>query len=390
MTSCHASLKRSGLEDKTIFLLESKKFRDAHDVLRYSPIDLVQVLDIPLARAKVSPTTAHLLHSGCRFDPLPSARLAFDSSELNWSRDPFQPRPFDLALHPFIPFLLLSLARQEIIDTVSSRLASKVERTTALHMKQAELDDPRSVKTGLGTLDALLKGGLRAGTITEFVGPPGACKSQLCLQASLFATLPCRLGGLEGKVLYFDAENHFRAERLVQMAQNRFPERYLARPLLDKLLAHVLVSSVTSLSHLESMLPNLERTILEHAVRLIVVDNIAVLARTEYSPAETVARQQALGKVASSLKKVACAYRIPVVIANQVMSSGEWMESAREPHFPPPSLLLSLSKALLRAARPTKNIGPDKASRWISHFSFGLRTGGGLAGPCSPFFQWMT
>jgi len=261
MTSCHASLKRSGLEDKTVFLLESKKFRDAHDVLRYSPIDLVQVLDIPLARAK------------------------------------------------------------EIIDTVSSRLASKVERTTALHMKQAELDDPRSVRTGLDTLDSLLKGGLRAGTITEFVGPPGSCKSQLCLQASLFATLPRRLGGLEGKVLYFDAENHFRAERLVQMAQNRFPERYLAKPLLDKLLAHILVASVSSLSHLESMLPNLERTILEHAVRLIVIDNIAVLARTEYSPAETVARQQALGKIASSLKKVACAYRIPVVIANQVMST---------------------------------------------------------------------
>ena len=53
MTSDY-SLKRCGLKDQTVFLLESKKLRNAYDVLRLSAFDLVQVLDIPLDKAKVS------------------------------------------------------------------------------------------------------------------------------------------------------------------------------------------------------------------------------------------------------------------------------------------------------------------------------------------------
>ena len=260
-TSGDLSLRRCGLKDKTVFLLESKKLRSSYDVLRLTALDLVQQLDVSLGEAR------------------------------------------------------------EILAVVSSRVARRAERTTALHMKEAEIKDPRSVRTGLETLDDALKGGLRAGTVTELVGPPGSCKSQMCLQVALFATLPRNLGGLDGKVLYFDAENHFRAERLVQMAQARFPDRYLTVPLLHKLLGRVLVSQLSSLSHLESLLPSLEKTILEHDVRCIVVDNIAVLARTEYAIDETVRRQEVLGKVASYLKRLACAYRIPVVTVNQATAT---------------------------------------------------------------------
>lgn len=204
------------------------------------------------------------------------------------------------------------------MSTVSSRLVKKVERTTALHMKVAEQEDPRSVKTGVEALDEVLKGGLRAGTITEFVGPPGTRKSQLCLQVALFATLPKQLGGLDGKALYFDAENHFRVERLVQLAQVKFPDRYLALPLLNKMLHQILVSNVSTLSDLEGLLPNIERTVLEHDIRVIIIDNIAVLARMEYTgSSDIIARQKVLGKIASSLKKVACYYRIPIVIGKQ-------------------------------------------------------------------------
>ena len=127
--STDCSLKRSGLEEKTVFLLESKKIRSAYDLLRLTPIDLVQILNVSLSDAR------------------------------------------------------------EIVRTVSARLARRVERTTALHVKEAEVRDPRSVRTGLETLDEALKGGLRAGTVTELVGPPGSCKSQLCMQVALFATL---------------------------------------------------------------------------------------------------------------------------------------------------------------------------------------------------------
>ena len=259
MTSDY-SLKRCGLKDQTIYLLESKKIRTAYDVLRLSTIDLVQLVGVSYARAK------------------------------------------------------------EIRESVSTRICHKIDRTTAMHMKEVEQKDPRSVKTGIRTLDDVLKGGLRAGTITELVGPPGSCKSQLCLQVALFATLPRHLGGLDGRVLYFDTKNHFCVDRLVQMAQSRFPDRYLTLPLLNKLLSQILVSNLFTLSELDSLLPNIERVVLEHNIRTIIIDDIAVLARTEYAASETIERQRVLGKIASHLKKVACAYRIPVLIVNQVMS----------------------------------------------------------------------
>ena len=257
----NASLRRCGLEERTIFLLESKKIKTSHDVLRLTPLDLVQVLDVPLARAR------------------------------------------------------------EIVSTVGSSVARRVARTTALHMKEEETRDPRSARTGLDTLDAILNGGVRPGTITEFVGPAGSGKSQVCMQVAVFATLPQNLGGLDGKVLYFDAETHFRPERIAQIARARFPDRFASLPPLQKLLSRVLVSEVSSLSHLESLLPNVERAVLEHSIRCIVIDNIAVLARTEFTSSEDlVARQDILGRIASRLKKVACAYRIPIVVTNQIMS----------------------------------------------------------------------
>jgi RAD51-like protein 1 len=259
MSGDHYSLRRCGLNEKVVFLLESKKIRTAYDVLRLSPLDLVQLVGVPLVRA------------------------------------------------------------EEIRRSVSSSLSSKLDRTTAMHMKEVEQRDPRSARTGVRALDEALKGGLRAGTITEIVGPPGSCKSQVCLQVALLAALPRNLGGLEGKVLYFDGGNHFRVERLAEMSQARFPDASSSD--LNALLRQILVSNLFTLSDLEGLLPNLERTVLEHNIRTIIIDDIAHLARTEYTARESIfERQRVLGKIASHLKKVACDYRIPVLIVNQVMS----------------------------------------------------------------------
>ena len=53
MSGDNYSLRRCGLSEKVVFLLESKKVRTAYDVLRLSPIDLVQLVGVPLVRAQV-------------------------------------------------------------------------------------------------------------------------------------------------------------------------------------------------------------------------------------------------------------------------------------------------------------------------------------------------
>ena len=80
-------------------------------------------------------------------------------------------------------------------------------------MRRARAPEARPAGRPAQALDAALRGGVQAGGISELVGPAGVGKTQLCLMLTAFATLPRRLGWLEGTVLYFDTENKFSSER---------------------------------------------------------------------------------------------------------------------------------------------------------------------------------
>uniref|UniRef100_A0A8D8HE25 DNA repair protein RAD51 homolog 3 n=1 Tax=Culex pipiens TaxID=7175 RepID=A0A8D8HE25_CULPI len=56
--------------------------------------------------------------------------------------------------------------------------------------------------------------GVSVGLITEFCGPPGSGKTQMCLQLCVNANLPKELGGLGGKSLYLDTNFGFSPDRL--------------------------------------------------------------------------------------------------------------------------------------------------------------------------------
>ncbi|KAJ8605807.1 hypothetical protein CTAYLR_000546 [Chrysophaeum taylorii] len=68
------------------------------------------------------------------------------------------------------------------------------------------------------SIDALLNGGARAGSVLEIVGAPGTGKTQLCLQFAVNATIPRELGGREGRVAFVDVDASFCAERAHQTA----------------------------------------------------------------------------------------------------------------------------------------------------------------------------
>ncbi|KAJ7546552.1 hypothetical protein O6H91_08G044400 [Diphasiastrum complanatum] len=70
----------------------------------------------------------------------------------------------------------------------------------------------RFLPTGYDSLDSLLQGGLREGTVTELVGASSCGKTQLCMQVS--AHVAVRFGAM---VAYIDTSNSFSSERLEQM-----------------------------------------------------------------------------------------------------------------------------------------------------------------------------
>ena len=69
--------------------------------------------------------------------------------------------------------------------------------------------------TGSASIDKLLGGGYRAGTLTELFGRSNSGKTQLAMQAALVAARD----GMES--LYIDTEGAFRPERVEEMARAR-------------------------------------------------------------------------------------------------------------------------------------------------------------------------
>ena len=75
------------------------------------------------------------------------------------------------------------------------------------------------ITTGSSELDALLKGGIETGSITEIFGEFRTGKTQLCHTLCVTTQLPMEQGGAEGKAMYIDTEGTFRPERLMEIAE---------------------------------------------------------------------------------------------------------------------------------------------------------------------------
>jgi len=152
-----------------------------------------------------------------------------------------------------------------------------------------------------------------AGSVTEVVGPPGMGKTQLCLQAALLTALPESLGGRASAVVYFDTENKFSAERMLEMASHRAGLHDLT-PLADR----VIVTTTRSAAELTDRLRQLSSAVIDRGVRLVVVDSIASHMRADFGPESVAQRQALLAEQAGLLKRLADSFRVPVLVTNQI------------------------------------------------------------------------
>lgn len=175
--------------------------------------------------------------------------------------------------------------------------------------------------TSLPALDRLLHGGLPRGALTEVTGPSGCGKTQLCMMLSVLATLPKSLGGLDSGVVYIDTESAFSAERLVEMAQSRFPEFFSVKGRLLEMAARVHLFRELTCQDVLKRLERLEEDIIACRAGLVILDSVASVVRKEFDtslPGNLTHRSNFLGQEAAVLKYLSQEFCIPVVLTNQI------------------------------------------------------------------------
>ncbi|XP_020529941.1 DNA repair protein RAD51 homolog 2 isoform X2 [Amborella trichopoda] len=227
-----------------------------------------------------------------------------------------------LSLTEFELMELLDVAMDVVTSAIShiSEIACPPCQTALSLMENHVKNDYLGghLPTRLKGLDDALCGGIPFGALTELVGPAGIGKTQFCLKLSLLAALPTSYGGLDGCAIYIDTESKFNSRRLIEIAENSFPEIFHLKGMAQKLAGRIVVLRPTSLTEFTESLQQIKLSLLQHRVKLLLIDSMAALLSNECEWDQKASRQDSLGWHMSFLKSLSEFSRIPVVVTNQV------------------------------------------------------------------------
>lgn len=188
------------------------------------------------------------------------------------------------------------------------------------------------LKTLIPEFDELMGGGFETQAITEVYGEFGSGKSQIVHQMAVNCQLPIEVGGLNGSCLYIDSENTFRPERIEQMVEGlelddeQLPEGYEI-PSVEEFLKNIHVARASSSDHQMLLIDtarNLSNELKDSGkpVRLVIIDSLTGLFRSEYAGRGTLAeRQQKLNRHMHDLFKLVDDLNAVALVTNQVMSN---------------------------------------------------------------------
>ncbi|EAA15553.1 DNA repair protein RAD51 [Plasmodium yoelii 17X] len=173
--------------------------------------------------------------------------------------------------------------------------------------------------TGSKQLDALLKGGIETGGITELFGEFRTGKSQLCHTLAITCQLPIEQSGGEGKCLWIDTEGTFRPERIVAIAK-----RYGLHP--TDCLNNIAYAKAYNCDHQTELLIDASAMMADTRFALLIVDSATALYRSEYTGrGELANRQSHLCRFLRGLQRIADIYGVAVIITNQVVAKVDAM-----------------------------------------------------------------
>jgi DNA repair protein RadA len=196
--------------------------------------------------------------------------------------------------------------------------AAKESTTINYETAEAVLERRKGVgkiTTGVKDLDALIGGGVETEAITETYGRFASGKSQLGFQISVNVQLPREKGGLDGSVLFIDTEGTFRPERIEQIAKAAGMDS-------KKALENVIVVRAATTEQQILTIERADKLIVEKNIKLIVVDSLMSLFRSEFVGRGALNERQ--GKINQHLHKLqmlADKYKLAVYITNQVMDN---------------------------------------------------------------------
>ncbi|KAJ3416843.1 Meiotic recombination protein dmc1 [Chytridiales sp. JEL 0842] len=168
------------------------------------------------------------------------------------------------------------------------------------------------ISTGAKEFDKILGGGVETMSITEAFGEFRTGKTQIAHTLCVMAQLPVADGGANGKVIFVDTEGTFRDERIRKIAT-----RFNLDP--DSCLENILVARAFNSEHQMDLLIECAARMMEGDFRLLIVDSIIALFRTDYSGrGELSERQQKLNQMLARLMRLAEEFNVAVFITNQM------------------------------------------------------------------------
>ncbi|TKJ18029.1 MAG: DNA repair and recombination protein RadA [Promethearchaeota archaeon Loki_b32] len=177
----------------------------------------------------------------------------------------------------------------------------------------AKIDDNvEYFTTGSAELNRILGGGFQTGKLTEVYGPFKSGKTALAHTLSVTVQLPQKKGGIDGAVAYVDTENTFSKEKIKRIAK-----RFELNP--GDVLSKIFHARIYSSDHQSQMIQKAESLCKTRGVRLIIVDSLMALLRSEYVGIGKLApRQAVLNQMIHGLSRIAETYNCAVLLTNQV------------------------------------------------------------------------
>ena len=205
---------------------------------------------------------------------------------------------------------------QKIISAARDKLDMGFKSGSEVMKKREEVG---KITTGSESFDELLGGGVETQAITEAHGAFGSGKSQVAMALAVNVQLPKKDGGLNGKCVFIDTEGTFRPERVKQMAEAKELDS-------KKVLKNIFVARAYNSDHQVVLAEKAKEVIKEKGVKLVVVDSITGLFRSDYTGrGELARRQQKLNRHIHTLQKLSDVHNVAIFITNQVMSKPDIM-----------------------------------------------------------------
>ncbi len=205
------------------------------------------------------------------------------------------------------------------VEAAKKAIQAAIDSTTLEYSTGSSVYSKRKdvgkISTGADSLNDLIGGGVEACAITEAYGKFASGKTQLGFQLTVDAQLPVGKGGLGGSVLFIDCEGTFRPERIESIAKAAGLDP-------EQVLENIYVVRATTTDQQVLTLEKADKLIVEKNIKLIVVDSITALFRSEFLGRGALGeRQQKLNQHIHRLQTLADKYDLAVYITNQVMDN---------------------------------------------------------------------